>query len=70
VTTATLTPRARAVRKWIERCGGSTPLDGIYVEFLDRRGRYGPEDVSSALGELERAGEVRWRDFETLELIR
>lgn len=66
----TLTDRALALRKWLERTGGWSPYEAIYVEFLDRRPDYLPEHVSAAVGELERAGIVRWIDGgEALELV-
>ena len=40
----------------------------VATEFVIRRG-YHPDDFRATLAELERAGKVRWRDFETLELI-
>jgi hypothetical protein len=45
-----LSDRARALVRWVERCGGALDYDAAAHEFLNGRGYY-PEDFYSALAE-------------------
>lgn len=40
--------------------GGSTSIDDLGVEMIDRRGSHDPETLYTALSELIRAGLVHW----------
>jgi hypothetical protein len=54
---APLSVNARAVLRWIERCGGRLDRHAIEDEFISRRA-YWPNDALDAIHELIEAGEV------------
>jgi hypothetical protein len=52
-----LSVNARAILRWVERCGGRTPRSALKAEFIDRR-LYWPEDFEGAMTALIESGKV------------
>jgi len=63
-----LHPDALAVRAWLRRCGGLLGHEALSDKFIDRRG-YELEALRDAIGVLQAAGALRWRNPSTVELV-